>query len=228
MLSRKRFAAIAYDANAIEPTVRINFQEHMRGVIARSTASLSTKPNTTQMDHAYVDLRMQRWQGRIGSSTAHIWPSFSPFMFRSVLMPILDAVPLSRWRSLLVRRILADNTPALASLPLEHGYPATTATLGNLVRFAPVVGHYIRRVREKLSPSRPSASVARDDSPLLEELALGRASDWALMKSKIFVASRIEHYVDQANRSGLSLAGKRLLTLELALRSVLEAKQTLK
>lgn len=224
MLSRKRFAAIAYDLEAIEPAVRINFQDHMCGVIARSTAPFNGKPNTTQMDHAYVDLRMQRWQGRIGSSTAHIWPSFSPFMFRSVLMPILDAVPLSRWRSLLVRRMLADTTPVLANLPLEHGYPATTANFTNLYRFAPALGHYIHRVREKLFPSPPPASVARDDSALLEQLALCKSSDWALMKSNIFVDSRIEYYVDQANRSGLSLAGKRLLTVELALRSVLNVK----
>ena len=227
MLSRKRFAAIAYDAQAIEAALRINFRDHMREVIARSTAPLTAKPNTTQMDHAYVDLRMQRWQGRIGSSTAHIWPSFSPFMFRSVLMPILDAVPLARWRSLLVRRMLADTTPVLANLPLEHGYPATTATLANLHRFAPVLGHYANRVKEKLSPSLPSSNATGDDSELLAQLKLRNVSDWTLSQTDIFFASRIEHYVDQANRSGLTTAGRRLLTLELAWRSVQSARLTL-
>lgn len=226
MLSRKRYAAIAYDESAIEPTIRLNFREHMRGVIARSSALLADKPNTTQMDHAYVDLRMQRWQGRIGSSTAHIWPSFSPFMFRSVLMPILDAVPLARWRSLLVRRMLADTTPVLANLPLEHGYPATIARLTNLHQFAPVVGHYVNRVKEKLAPRQHSPGANSGDSALLEQLALCKASDWALTNGNIFSVSRIEYYIDQAAQSGLSLAGRRLLTIELALRSVLHARQT--
>ena len=226
LLSRKRFAAFAYDAGAIEPNVRIDFREHMRGVIARSTAALAAKPNTTQMDHAYVDLRMQRWQGRIGSSTAHIWPSFSPFMFRSVLMPILDAVPLARWRSLLVRRMLADTTPLLANLPLEHGYPATTARLNNLHRFAPVLGHYAHRVRDKLSRRQPMPKPAGNDSALLEQLTLRNTADWALANERLFSANRLDHYIDQAAQQGLSLAGRRLLTIELALRSVLHARQT--
>lgn len=225
-LSRKRYAAIAYDESAIQPNRRMNFREHMRGVIARSNAPLLGKPNTTQMDHAYVDLRMQRWQGRIGSSTAHIWPSFSPFMFRSVLMPILDAVPLARWRSLLVRRMLADTVPMLANLPLEHGYPATTARLANLHRFAPVAGHYLNRVKEKAIRRPPPQVATGNDSDLLEQLTLRDTSDWEIANSGVFSANRLDYYNQQARQKGLSLAGRRLLTIELALRSVTRAKQS--
>jgi hypothetical protein len=222
-LSQKRFAAIPYDAKAIEPSLRLNFQDHMRGVIARSAAPLAAKPNTTQMDHAYIDLRMQRWQGRIGSSTAHIWPSFSPFMFRSVLMPVLDAVPLARWRSLLVRRMLEDSAPTLANLPLEHGYPATTARLTNLHQFAPVLGHYVNRVKTKLAPRQSSPHAKEGDAVLMDQLTMRNAADWALGNGNIFSADQIPHYIDQASQSGLSLAGRRLLTIELALRSVQNA-----
>ena len=224
-LSRKRFAAAMYDVSAIESAVRLDFRDHMSGVIARSSAPLAGKPNTTQMDHAYVDLRMQRWQGRIASSTAHIWPCFSPFMFRSVLMPILDAVPLARWRSLLVRRLLADTAPVLANLPLEHGYPATTARLTNVHRFAPVVRHYFNRVAEKFLIVAAQPGVTDNDSNLLEELSLRNPADWRLAQSGIFVPERVAHYVEQGARQGLSLAGRRLLTIELAARSVSRAAQ---
>ena len=224
LLARKRYAVFPFDASAIEPAVRVDFKAHMRDVINRSNAPLAGKPNTTQMDHAYVDLRMQRWQGRIGSSTAHIWPSFSPFMFRSLLMPMLDATPVARWRSLLVRRMLTDMTPALANLPLEHGYPATTARLANLHRFAPVLGHYARRVGEKLSRRQQAPESTSSDSVLLEQLGLQKVGDWKLARGDIFAASRIGHYIDSAAKQGLSVAGRRLLTLELALRSVVQAR----
>ena len=224
-LSHKRFAAVPYDTGAIDERSRLDFRDHMREVIARSSAPLAGKPNTTQMDHVYVDLRMQRWQGRIGSSTSHIWPCFSPFMFRSVLTPILDAVPLARWRSLLVRRLLADKTPRLANLSLEHGYPATTARLTNMHRFSPVAGHYFNRVREKITGGHAPLAAASNDAMLLEELSLLDPASWMLAQHGIFATERLPHYVRQAARQGLSVAGRRLLTIELALRSVSQSEQ---
>jgi asparagine synthase (glutamine-hydrolysing) len=224
-LSRKRFAAIPYDTGAIEEKARLDFRDHMSEVVARSVALLAGKPNTTQMDHAYLDLRMQRWHGRISSSTLHIWPCFSPFMFRSVLMPILDAVPLARWRSLLVRRLLADRVPVLANLPLEHGYPATTARLTNIHRFAPVAAHYFKRIRDKIAGGHSPSVAAGSDLTLLEELSLRDPASWMLAAHTIFATERLPHYVEQAAREGLSLAGRRLLTIELAVRSVSQSAQ---
>jgi hypothetical protein len=225
LVSRKRFAAIPYDAGAIEEKARLDFRDHMSDVVARSAAPLAGKPNTTQMDHAYFDLRMQRWHGRISSSTLHIWPCFSPFMFRSVLMPILDAVPLARWRSLLVRRMLADRVPVLANLPLEHGYPATTARLTNIHRFAPVAAHYVNRIRKKIAGGHSTSVATGSDSTLLEELSLRDPKSWMLAGRTIFATERLPHYVEEAARQGLSLAGRRLLTIELAVRSVSQSAQ---
>lgn len=219
-LSAKRFAAAYYDKEAINASVRLDLVAHLQDAIARSNAPFLNKPNTTQMDHAYVDLRMQRWQGRIGSSTAHIWPSFTPFMFHSILMPTLNAKPIARWRSLLVRHVLATTTPQLANLALEHGYPATTAKLTNLHRFWPVVGHYLHRVKSKFLPQAAPVTPVRDDAALLEDLGLTQLSDWALASSPIFSSQWLQAHIEHIAKRGVNQASKRLITLELALKSV--------
>jgi len=133
-----------------QPQFRMNLIDHMVGVVGRSTAGLASFPNTFQMDVAYLRMRMQRWQGRIASSTDKVWPCISPFMFRSVLETMLQAGIAIRRRSLLVRRMLAKYQPAMADYPLEHGYPPMPATLRSLPRFWPLIGYYGDRVARKL------------------------------------------------------------------------------
>ena len=50
----------------------------IKEAVARAGAAITQFPNTSQMDNAYLTLRMQRWQGRIASSTNQIWPALSP------------------------------------------------------------------------------------------------------------------------------------------------------
>ena len=223
-LSQKRFAAVAFDTAAMAANHRFDFRDHMRAVIERSCAPLNGKLNTLQMDHAYFDLRMQRWQGRLGSSTGHIWPSFSPFMFLTVLAPVIEARPLARWRSLLVRHLLAHIAPQLAQLPLEHGYPAAPATLANLHRFAPVLGHYVGRVKEKLLPRTNPRTPLQSAAALLEELALMKPGDWHMANAGYFDPAAVARLT---STDGLSLPIKRLITLELAARSVAKARSQL-
>ncbi|MHB1360716.1 MAG: hypothetical protein ACYCWC_14165 [Rhodocyclaceae bacterium] len=44
----------------------------MTAVAGRAVQPIAGYPNTTQMDCVYYSLRMQRWQGRIASSTNHL------------------------------------------------------------------------------------------------------------------------------------------------------------
>ena len=79
---------------------------------------LGTLPNTTQMDNVYLNMRMQRWQGRIASSTMRIWPCVSPFMWRLPMEAALSAPPSVRLHSRMSRRLIEHFDPRLASLPL--------------------------------------------------------------------------------------------------------------
>ena len=103
---------------------RINLVEHIQGVADRTIVGLEAHPNTFQMDVAYLRMRMQRWQGRIASSTNRIWPCLSPFMSRTVLETMLQTRFAARQRSRLIRLMLAKYKPRLAAYPLEHGNPA--------------------------------------------------------------------------------------------------------
>lgn len=137
-LARLRYAARSYDALLFPPDTQIDLVSHLAAIIDRTNAELSNLPNTMQMDHAYLMLRMQRWQGRIASSTDQLWPCLSPFLLRSILETLLQATVCLRRRGLLIRRLLAELQPRLAAFPLEHGYPALPVTWKNFYRFWPV------------------------------------------------------------------------------------------
>jgi hypothetical protein len=149
-LAKHLYAALPYDPSLFEPNTRLNLVSHFAGIIARTNAGLSDLPNTLQMDHAYLMLRMQRWQGKIASSTNQLWPSLSPFLFRSVLETMLQATTRSRRRSLLIRKVLAALQPRLAAFPLEHGYPALPVTWRNVHRFWPVPLDFGKKVLAKV------------------------------------------------------------------------------
>ena len=106
-----------------------------------------------QMDHAYLLMRMQRWQGRIASSADQLWPCLSPFLFRSVIETVLQICTHLRRRGLIIRRMLAEYQPRLADYPLEHGYPALPVTYKSFYRFAPLLLHYGGKVMSRLGLS---------------------------------------------------------------------------
>lgn len=149
-LARLRYARGCLGDSIFPPETRLHFVSHFAGIIDRANSGLHGFPNTFQSDHTYLSLRMQRWQGRIASSTNQLWPCLSPFLFRSVLETMLSTRTCLRRRSLLIRHMLAEFTPRLAEFPLEHGYPALPVTWRNLHRFWPVPGHYGKKVLFKL------------------------------------------------------------------------------
>ena len=156
-VARLRFAVGKFDPTLMLPERRIDLVAHFTDVIERTNVGLQRLPNTLQMDNTYLTMRMQRWQGRIASSTNQLWPCLSPFLFRSVLETMLATKPQLRQRSLLIRCMLAAFQPRLAAFPLEHGYPAIPATWKTFYRFWPIFGHYgkkvVTRVRRAISAS---------------------------------------------------------------------------
>ena len=232
MLARRRFAAIGYDRSLFAAPADLDLATHMTDVVGRAIAPIADFPNTTQMDCAYYTLRMQRWQGRIASCTNQLWPAISPAGFGQVLDPILAAKAATRFRSLLVRRILERFAPTLARIPLEHGYPPIPANVLNLWRFAPLLGHYSGKVWSKLSArlGRQAPSAAGHTEPLAvrpEFIRLFEASElpsWLavpkLLDSGLFRADRLAAFLDP----GVPVGGRnleqwrRLVTLEGLLR----------
>lgn len=150
-IARKRYAAIDKGAHLFPAGTRLDLDKHFTEILNRTGRGLETQPNTLQLDYSYLMLRMQRWQGRIASSTDQIWPCVSPFMFRSVLEVMLRAAPSARHRSLLVRAMLSRHCPKWAAHPLEHGYPAQPFSARNARRFLPLISFYAGKVSRKLA-----------------------------------------------------------------------------
>ncbi len=145
-LARQRYGAGAGNVLFGRP---IDLVEHLAGIIADGIRDLSDRPNTLQMDQAYLQLRMQRWQGRIASSTDQIWPCLSFFLFRSVLESALCVDWRLRSGNGLIHRVLPMLSPALAATPLDAGYPPMRLTLRNSPYFLAGVPQFAANVAGK-------------------------------------------------------------------------------
>ena len=221
-LAARRYA-LGSCSTLFQPPYRVNLVEHIKGVIDRSTAGLETYPNSFQMDVTYLRMRMQRWQGRIASSTNRIWPCLSPFMFRAVLETILQTRFAVRERSLLVRLMLAKYQPRLAAYPLEHGYPALPATWRTIPKFWPLVPYYAGKVRQRVERKVLRKRPAEVPSPRLqiwEMEEVKRLLQLPTMKSlAVMDRAAMATFLENSRKPGFSQDGewRRLLTLEWAL-----------
>jgi asparagine synthase (glutamine-hydrolysing) len=235
LVARKRFAAFPYDARVFDGQARLALAEHLTEVAGRAAAEAAGLPNTSQLDAVYYRMRMQRWQGRIASATSQLWPAFSPLGFTEAIDPILSARASARFRSLLVRALLARHAPRLAQIPLEHGYPPCPATVLNLPRFAPLARHYAEKVASKIAnrlgvggqASTPEASATLTPrgayADLFRDLPLAQwLSQPALADSGLLVPQRLIETLDPDRpRRGTALEQwRRLVTVEALLRSL--------
>jgi hypothetical protein len=184
----------------------------------------------------YFTLRMQRWQGRIASSTNQLWPAFSPAGFAQVLDPILAAKAGTRFRSLLVRKVFARFSPGLSRIPLEHGYPPMPATPLNLWRFSPLIGHYAGKVLSKVAARSglgqsahaatgptPTQALHPENSVLFRETdLLGWMNEPLLSETGLFRSDSLRALLDPNGVSGGIHVDqwRRLVTLEFLLRRI--------
>ncbi len=221
-LATRRYALGSCSA-LFQPQYRLDLAGQMQSVIDRTLSGLETYPNTFQMDVAYLRMRMQRWQGRIASSTDRIWPCLSPFMFRTVLETMLQTRFAVRERSLLVRLMLARYQPQLAAYPLEHGNPASPATWKTLPRFWPLVPYYagkvVQRLERKILRKQP-AQAPSSRLHLWEMDEMRALLQPAAMKSMaVLDREAVTTFLESSRQPGFSQdsAWCRLLTLEMAL-----------
>jgi hypothetical protein len=230
-VARLRYGAQPFDASMFPHADRLDTVSHFVGIIERTNAGLGGFPNTFQMDHAYLMMRMQRWQGRIASSTNQIWPCLSLFLFRSVLETILRTRTLLRWRSLLVRKMLARYQPEMAAYPLEHGFPAEPTTWKNFYRFWPLAAYFGDKVGGKLA-RKLGVQHAATETPaggrFVPRLALWReeAVKDLLVPAKMKLSgwldpAALEAFFRRSQQPGFSFDEQwaRVLSLELALRA---------
>jgi hypothetical protein len=224
-IARLRFATNPSDGALFPADSHLDLPSHLAAVMKRTTSSLRYFPNTFQMDAAYLGMRMQRWQGRIASSTNRIWPCLSPFIFHSCLETMLQTKSGFRSRSLLIRAMLAKYQPALANHPLEHGYPAIPASLRTLPRFWPLVPDFasrvVRKVRQRTGLGKAEPVAARplrlrlwDNAEIRETLEPSTMKLGQLMNP-----AALRRFLLSSQTPGFAydLEWRRMLSLELSL-----------
>jgi hypothetical protein len=116
----------------------------------RLSAYTGHLPQHAQLDLIHLDLRMERWQGRIASSTNQLWPAISPWGFQSPLKSVLTTAPQQRRSGLLTRELTFRYAPDLATEPLYTGNPAMPFSLRNAYKFFPVVPFFADRALNKI------------------------------------------------------------------------------
>ncbi len=223
-LARMRYAPKS-PVSLFRPEIRQEPVRHFTQVVEETNTGLFSTPNTFQMDHAYLRMRMQRWQGRIASSTDQLWPCLSIFMRRPILEVMLQARSGLRKRSLMVRKMLARFQPALAELPLEHGYPAEPANWTNLHRFWPLAGYYGGKVLQRAGwQHRPHGAFSSATPPrisLWTDEEVRHLLDPSCMKAACLLdEGSLRHFLQESQQLDFSHDGEwqRLLSLEYALR----------
>lgn len=134
---------------------------HMRERIAEHDRP--ELPAFARLDIIYLRMRMQFWQGRIGSSTNRFRSSFSPWTNRRVMETMLTTKWKEKRHQMLSRLLIAALHPELARLPLARG-EAPGPTVWSTLRGLPARMRYYRgRVAARLGFQPPhvigSASV---------------------------------------------------------------------
>jgi hypothetical protein len=232
--ARLRYLPRGFDASLFPSKQRINLEEHYADIIERTNTGLEDSPNTFQLDNVYLKLRMQRWQGRIASSTNQIWPCLSPFIFRSVLEVMLQTKHDLRRRSLLIRKLLPKLDSRFAQYPLEHGFPPLPVNIRTIHRFWPIVSMYGRKAKNRLK--RLGKHVATSTGPTSSSSRLllwqdpeirGILQADRMLSTIVLDGDALTDFLRRSRQSEFPHEGQwaRVLTLECALRSLKEAQR---
>jgi hypothetical protein len=155
-----RFARTALRPTLLAGEHRIDPQAHFRAVLARGCEPVKDLDAWRQLDHLYLALRMQYWQGSIAGATNRIWPAVSPLFRRAPLRAVYAAPPEVRLGSRLFFEIIATFDAPFRNLALESGFPPQPVSPFNAWRFLPgllrVPGDFAARVKRRLFPTAES------------------------------------------------------------------------
>jgi asparagine synthetase B (glutamine-hydrolysing) len=224
-----RFAFAPLGAELLARDYGDSIVDHFAGVIRRVNADFADLPNTAKMDNVYLTLRMQRWQGRIASSTMRVWPCVSPFAMRAPMEMALSASPSQRIRHRMSRRLIEHFDPELAKLPLAQGYPALPLRPSTIVHFWPLAAELGRKVGGRLrtrilGSNRASVRTKSEVLPLIEgeEEVREMLRPKAMVTGGLYDETRLEEFLSRASAADFTESAQfaRVLTLEMAGRAV--------
>jgi len=224
-----RFAFDTGGANLLSRQYADGVVDHFAEVIRRANVDLADHPNTAKMDNVYLMLRMQRWQGRIASSTMRIWPCISPFLMRGPMEMALSALPGVRVRNRMSRRLIEYLDPKLAALPLAQGYPALPLRPSTAIHFWPMAAEISEKVwqRGRSAVGRPASTLVGAENGIRglierEEEVREMLRPEAMVTRNLYDRTRITKFLTRASEASFAEKTQwgRVLTLEMAGRAI--------
>jgi asparagine synthase (glutamine-hydrolysing) len=200
---------------------------HFTGVVERAVGPLRALPAVALADHVYLDLRMQRWAGRLASATGCLWPCVSPFLFDAPMAAALSAPPALRQRDRMTRALIEHLHPALAALPMAGGYPALPVRASTLHRFGPLAAELGGKVRRRLfgapaaSPGPPGSHATLPALLRDPDVAACLVPD-AMASAALYDAGALRAFLSAPDTRGAVACRRlaRVLTIELAARAL--------
>lgn len=148
--AQKRFAVEGWADRMTAGLHQDTLLDRFTAEVERVTSRLGGYPNTAGADACYYSMRMQRWGGRIASSTLRIRAFGSPFFFLRTMAPALSAPLATRFGGRMAAQLVERLHPQLAALPMADGYPALPLRLGTAHRFVPLAADLASRASRKI------------------------------------------------------------------------------
>ncbi|RMH37808.1 MAG: hypothetical protein D6690_01570 [Nitrospirae bacterium] len=148
-LIQQRYLTQAIDRTLLAPSIAVDLFEHLAGWVDRVVEPVSQYPLTFQMDVANLALRIQRWQGRLASSTNRIHPCLSPFGLRSVLEVVLQTAAATRRHNRLIQHMLSRYAVVFTQIPLADGSLPQPISWRNWWKAMPDLRYLARRAIRK-------------------------------------------------------------------------------
>src|SRR6266851_2358609 len=152
-LIEQRFRNLIPSALGLSHLPIADWFSHMCGRIAEHDHP--ELPAFARLDILYLRMRMQFWQGRIGSSTNRFRSSFSPWTNRRVMETMLITKWKEKRRQMLSRLFLAALHPDLARLPVARGEAAGPTAWSTLVALPARMRYFAGRVGWRLGWNQP-------------------------------------------------------------------------
>jgi len=199
--------------------------DHFSGVIARALAGRESEPLPSQLDHLYLNLRTQCWQGTNASALNQVQPKLYPLLLRSPLELVLTLDASEKVGDRLFHLFFQMMERPFATTPLATGFPPLDLTPSTAWRFAACApGWAGRRIAKKLRP-RHRDQVDDLMPPVMVRLFREGAADYLaparMALLPLLLRAPFEAFLDTATHTGRvppALVG-RLLAAEFALRA---------
>lgn len=223
-LGTPRFAKFWNDPGFLAE--RVEGRSHFSGVVARALAGRGADPVHAQMDHIYLHLRMQCWQGAIASATNQILPNLSPLLLSRTLEAVFATDPRRRLGARLIYDLFRLYGPPFSTQRLATGWPPRPFSLTDAWRFLPGLLETPMRLRDRLRARRAwRGGIDEAGAERVKALFRSGAADF-FRPAEMAVAPlcdrpRLEALLQAARDRGAvpsSLVG-RLLATEFALRA---------